>query len=246
MTANLSKYLELQSASLRLESESIRQIFQNTTNKGSGFEFILRDRISNFLPPHWRVTHGEIIDSYGTKTGQIDIAVVNSLHPRGAGRACPEIVMFDATVAVGEAKLLLTTNECDSARMIAENICQCKLHPDNNNLLSDNICRKLPLPPFFLIALQSKVAFPTLQDKLCNELFHSVIVFDNGHNSAVVAVSDSSVSGEAIDFLTRIGTLVNGTQRVFLVDNPLLVLSWMLARYSVPMIDLTPIIPMYY
>ena len=119
---DLSKYLELQSGSLRLESESIRYAFRNTTNKGSGFEKVLRDRIATFCPPHWRTTHGEIIDSYGQQTGQVDLAVVNSLHPRGNNDGRPETIMFDATVAVGEAKLSLTTTECDTAREIANKI----------------------------------------------------------------------------------------------------------------------------
>jgi hypothetical protein len=246
MDADLSRYLELQSTSLRNDSESIRIAFKNSTNKGSSFERILRDRIATFSPPDWRATHGEILDSHGVRTGQVDIAVVNTLHPKGYGDGRPEIIMFDAVVAVGEAKLSLTTSECDNALAVAQKVASCKLHDDNNNVLSNGTYDKLPSPPFFLLALRSNVALPTLEAKLCNDLFQCAIVFSQQEQSSAVAVSDTEISSIATDFLAKIGTLADGTERVYLVENPLLVLSWMFARFSVPMLNLTPVIPMYY
>lgn len=244
--ANLSEYLKLRSAALRLESESIRQIFQNSTNKGSGFEDILREQISTFLPPHWRVTHGEIVDSVGNQTGQIDIAIVNELHPRGYTNNRPEIVMYDATVAIGEAKLLLTTKELDSAYKIAQQISKLALHQDNNNPLSSEIRDTLTFPPFLLIALRSNVSSAALAERLCNDIFQCVIIFDDLKGKSMAAVSDTVASQEAIKFLSSIGQAANGTQRVFTIDNPLLALSWLVTTYSVPMLALTPVIPMYY
>jgi hypothetical protein len=246
MPSELSQYLQLQSASLRLESEAIRRKFKNTTNKGSGFESLIRNQIDIFSPSYWRATQGEIIDSYGIRTGQIDIAVVSSSHPRGKDDGEPEIIMYDAIVAVGEAKLHLTTEQCESARKIVDKLCQCNLHADNNNELSEENYDKIRRPPFFLCAYESNVALSTLEATLCNDIFHCAIIFAHDEKSSAVAISDSVVAEFATKFLSKVGTLAPGTQRVFLVDNPLLVLSWMLTTFSVPMMPLTPILPMYF
>ena len=243
---DLTQYLKLQSESLRIESESIKNAFNNTTNKGTGFEKILRDRIASFCPSDYRTTHGEIIDSYGNYTGQVDIAVVSSTHPRGKNDDAPEIILFDAIVAVGEAKLSLTTGECEKASAIAKRVAQFKLHDTNCNKLGNEITDKLLSPPFFLLTHNTNVALSTLETKLCNDLFHCAIVF-NYNERSVVAFSDTVVSSHATDFLVKIGgILMEGTNRVYLVDNPLLALSWMLATFSVPMLPLSPIISMYY
>lgn len=241
-----TKYLQLQSGALRQESESLRLAFKNSTNKGSGFEVILRNRIRTFIPPHWNALHGELVDSFGTETGQLDLAVVNGLHPRGPNDGRPEPIMFDGTVAVGEIKMKLTTEQCDKSLEISKVIRECKLHDENNNVLSDDIYARLKSPPFFLLALDSDVALNTLEEKLNNDLFYCVIVFSAKENKSAVAISDTPVSSKAIEFLKNIGELAEGTNRVFLIENPLLALSWLLATYAVPMAELTPIVPMYF
>ena len=110
---NVGQYLETISESVLAQTKMIRASFTNSSNKGHGFEIIIRDLLDEYTANSNFVNHGEIIDSFGSKTGQIDFAILENLHPSGSTDGRPRILLFDAVHAVGECKLLLNTGELD-------------------------------------------------------------------------------------------------------------------------------------
>ena len=92
----MSTYFKRLSEKVQIETLMVRDSFKNSTNKGNGFEVIIRNFISTYMPTNCRVTHGEIIDTWGNDDlGQVDIAVVSDFHPNGIGDGRPNLIFYD-------------------------------------------------------------------------------------------------------------------------------------------------------
>lgn len=66
---------------LQLKIDEIRASLKHHGNKGNWAESSFRDVLKLFLPQLYDVGHGEIINSSGDGTGQIDIVITNQYHP---------------------------------------------------------------------------------------------------------------------------------------------------------------------
>ncbi len=56
-------------------------------NRGSGAEDAFRDFLSRHLPRRFDVGHGEVVDTHGARSGQVDVLIINEDQPfRHGGR----------------------------------------------------------------------------------------------------------------------------------------------------------------
>jgi len=59
----------------------VRETFKHSGNKGISNENYFADFLRKYLPRKYEIGNGEIIDSYGNRSGQTDIIIVNEDHP---------------------------------------------------------------------------------------------------------------------------------------------------------------------
>ncbi len=96
---------------VKAETTLIRTTFNNNTNKGNGFEVVIRNLIRTYIPLTYNVTQGEIIDTFEKQSGQIDLLITQDFHLRGHFDGRPNLVFYDLLTALGEMKTSLTTAE---------------------------------------------------------------------------------------------------------------------------------------
>lgn len=89
-----------------------------SNNDSANREAFCRLFLSSHLPPGFRVTTGEIIDSYNNNTGQLDVVIVNDECPRltfdGSGSVIAPI-LADYVLGVVEVKTTLGTESLKKA-----------------------------------------------------------------------------------------------------------------------------------
>ena len=61
--------------------EETRSRFAHPGNKGDAVEIAFRDFLRKHLPRRFDVGHGEVIDTNGHRSGQVDVVVMNEHHP---------------------------------------------------------------------------------------------------------------------------------------------------------------------
>ena len=72
--------LEKLESEMRHKFEVVRSKFENSGNKGTNTEAILREFLRSYLPRRYGVGHGEIVDSLGGRSAQTDIVIVTDEH----------------------------------------------------------------------------------------------------------------------------------------------------------------------
>jgi hypothetical protein len=243
---SLTIYLEKLSAKVLAETSVIRSTFENTTNKGTGFEVVLRNLIEAYTPATNLVTHGEIIDTYGNQSGQIDIVIVQDFHPRGFEDGRPNIILYDFTIAIGEAKTKLDTTQLASTVKSSLIFDSFKRHIDNNNILSGEFYENdnTKPPPYFLIALTTDVAYNTIAAAIEKSNISLVIALEHStYNKGVIALGKTHRTAEVISFIDKIGE--RKSDYVWEADNPILGMIWGLNKFYVPYANLTNVFPSY-
>lgn len=84
-----------------------------SANKGAAREILVKEFLSQILPPHLRTESGEIWDSEGRKTGQLDVVILRSDTPRLPIGTGPGVSPFlaEAVYAAIEVKSFLSGPE---------------------------------------------------------------------------------------------------------------------------------------
>lgn len=243
---SLKLYLEKLSDKVLAETSVIRSSFRNTTNKGSGFEVVIRNLITAYTPATNIITHGEIIDTNGNQSGQVDIAIVQNFHPRGFEDGRPNIIFYDLITAIGEAKTFLDTTQLNTTIINSLSFDTFKRHADNNNMLSEEFYGddNDKLPPYFLIALSTNIAYKTIATNIENSNISLLIALEhNTTQKGIVALGKSHRNAEVIAFIDKICDRKDDF--IWETNNPILSLIWGLNKFSVPYTNLTNVTPFY-
>lgn len=243
---SLKLYLQKLSEIVYAETSIIRTSFNNSTNKGTGFEVVLRNLIATYTPATNFVTHGEIIDTFSNQSGQVDIAVVQDFHPRGHKDGRPNILLYDLVTIIGEAKTFLDTTQLETTITNSENFLEFKRHSENNNMLSGGFYNKgdeQKTPPYFLIALSTNISYTTLAERISNSNVAMAICLEHTTtNAGLIVLGKTHENADVTTYLDNLGSLNDG---VWETDNPLLALIWGMNNFYVPLMNLTNVMPHY-
>lgn len=244
---SLNLYLKELSNKIKAESNVIRTTFNNGTNKGNGFETVIRNLISTYIPSTFNVTQGEIIDTFGNHSGQVDLLIVQDFHLKGYTDGRPNLIFYDLLTGVGEMKTSLTTKELKSTVINSNKLSEFKRHPENNNMLSGEFYedKKDKAPPFFLIALTSNVAIKTLESQIKGTLISMIIILNHPKtNNGLVVIGDTHKNTDVINAMNKFGEQI--VPNVWQSDNPIIALIWGLNRFHVPFMNLTNMTTEYF
>ncbi len=245
---SLKLYLKQLSEQLKAETKLIRATFKNNTNKGNGFETIIRNLISIYIPSIYNVTQGELIDTFSTHSGQIDLLIVQDFHIRGYQDGRPNLVFYDLVTGIGEMKTSLTTKDLQSSIAIANSLSKFKYHPENNNILQGefhNLEGEQKPPPFFLIALNSDISIDTLEKKIKDSSITMIIILEHlATKNGLIVLGETHSNQEVVDTMNSLGTQIKSN--VWKTDNPILGLIWGLNKFQVPFINLTNMTTYYF
>ena len=115
MNINLEKKLTTLSIEITTNFESIRERFEHSGNKGTNGEYVVRDFLKYYFSSLYQFGNGEVIDSKGNQSGQIDIIITNKYHPFLSDYNKPSIFFIEGVSCCGEVKFQLTSTELTNA-----------------------------------------------------------------------------------------------------------------------------------
>jgi len=140
-------------------------------NRGGSVENAVRDFLSQHLARNFAVGTGEAIDAQGARSGQLDVVISNIDQPLISPVNDAGLFLIEGVASAGEVKSKLTTQELRSAISAAVKFKRLRNVHNPGDLISSNpvdIARYHECPPFFLLAMESEVAIPTLLRELHN------------------------------------------------------------------------------
>ncbi len=245
---SLTLYLKELSEQLIAETKLIRATFNNNTNKGNGFEVVIRNLITTYIPSTCNVTQGEIIDTFDNQSGQTDLLIVQNFHLRGHIDGRPNLVFYDLLTGLGEMKTNLTTKELGTTIFNSNEITKFKRHPDNNNMLISDFYgsnEEQKPPPFFLVALNSDIALKTLASEINKSSISMTIILEHTTlKSGLIILGNTHNNQEVEDSMNNFGNKIN--HNIWETNNPILALIWGLNKFQVPFMNLTNMTPYYF
>jgi len=95
--------------------ELIREKYRHSGNKGSGVEQEVRAFLREWFPRTYQIGHGEVIDTNGMISGQLDVVVTNEHHPSIQEEAGAAQFMIEGVACAAEVKTTLTSDEIRKA-----------------------------------------------------------------------------------------------------------------------------------
>lgn len=108
----VQKYWDAVSKRLRIESQEMAGLISHLGERGRANEGSIRNLLSNVLPPAVRVSSGEVIDSLGTASAQMDTLVLsNTLQPVLFAQTEELIFPVESVLICLEVKSTLTKAE---------------------------------------------------------------------------------------------------------------------------------------
>ncbi len=147
----------------------VRETFKHSGNKGTNTEYIFRDFVRQYLPRRLEIGNGEIIDSFGNRSGQADIVIVNEDHPFTFTSSKPGLFFIEGILSVGEVKTTLTTQELKNT--LKSSLCYKKLKMKHGkgemvHANESDLKRYYEHPPFFLFCYESQLKLSTIKTKI--------------------------------------------------------------------------------
>ncbi|MCF2520707.1 DUF6602 domain-containing protein [Dyadobacter sp. CY351] len=150
---------------MRGKLAELRSTHSHSGIKGSGAEKTFFDFIEKYLSRTYAVGTGEIIDSYGQRSGQVDIVIANQDHPYTFTKNEPGLFFIEGVAAAGEIKSVLTTQELRKAIKNAIKFKTLKMQdPLGKTIIAtpSDALRYGLNPPFFLFCYESQVSLENI------------------------------------------------------------------------------------
>ena len=107
--ANLAQRVKYFEAVMSAKLELIREKYRHSGNKGSGVEQEVRAFLREWFPRTYQIGHGEVIDTNGLISGQLDVVVTNEHHPSIQEEAGAAQFMIEGVACAAEVKTTLTS-----------------------------------------------------------------------------------------------------------------------------------------
>ena len=218
---------------IHLKLDEIRETHQHKGNKGSNVEQIIRDFLRVYFPSDNRIGQGEIIDSDGGISSQIDVIMTNEYHPHINELSQPSLYFIEGIACAGEIKSILNSKDIETI------LSNCLRYKNLNLRLSKGMMihsnpsdtkRFIEKRPYFLFAFESQVTLDTVFDKItefnnqnCPEIkqqIDAVFLLDRG---AIINFGDGQGS---FQFRNPQGNSIPGLIRRPLENEPNLLFSF--------------------
>ncbi len=147
----------------------VRETFKHSGNKGTSNENAFGDFVRQYLPRRLEVGNGEVIDSYGNRSGQADIIIVNEDHPFTFTPNKPGLFFIEGVLSVGEIKTVLTTQELKNTLNNSLLYKRLKTTHGKGSMVNANpsdLKRYYEHPPFFLFCYESQLSLETIKKNI--------------------------------------------------------------------------------
>jgi hypothetical protein len=159
------------SEQMKARLTAIRASYQHRGIKGCKVEDIVREFLREHLPRRLDIGHGEVIDAMGHRSGQTDVVITNEDHPFTYPENEPGLFFVEGLAAAGEVKTNLTTADLEGVLEAGREFKQLRRKPTPGTISAisarpSDVTRFHRTPPFFLFALESQLALPTIWEKL--------------------------------------------------------------------------------
>lgn len=238
---------------MRAKLEEIRATLRHAGGKGEQVEEIVRSFLREYLPRRLDVGHGEVIDASGGRSPQTDIVIVTDDHPVTFTGELPGLFFMEGVCAAGEVKTVIDRPELADALAKARRFKALRAQRVRGTLYDGNVSdrdRFYTSPPYFLVAIESKVALEAVATQLAEKGHYGVAGYPGGIDGAffldrgwVIDFGDGAGSlqfrrptGESIP-----GWVVHGSPSV-LFD----LLGWLLSvMVMLRIIRFEPVLPRY-
>jgi hypothetical protein len=171
--ANLAQRVKYFEAVMSAKLKLIREKYRHSGNKGSGVEQEVRAFLREWFPRTYQIGHGEVIDTNGLISGQLDVVVTNEHHPCIQEEAGAGQFMIEGVACAAEAKTNLTSGELRKAIDSCEKIKELTtLFKPEDTVSVDGPAdrqRYVMKRPFFVFAMESDISPDTLIRNLNEE-----------------------------------------------------------------------------
>jgi Domain of unknown function (DUF6602) len=161
--------LRQQEARMRADLALNRATFRHLGNRGEGVESAGRAFFASHLPRQLSIGTGEIIDSEGRRSGQVDVAISNLDQPFTGDRDTPCLHFAEGVSAVCEVKSKLTTTALNEALGTAQLVKLLQPKPQVGDQIftnSDDRARFYEAIPFFVLAFEQSLRPETVAKKI--------------------------------------------------------------------------------
>lgn len=81
MDPRIADAFKAQEKMLRAALDYARAMYEHRGNRGASVEVAFREFLGRHIPRNLTVGTGEVIDSYGSRSGQIDVVIANEDQP---------------------------------------------------------------------------------------------------------------------------------------------------------------------
>jgi hypothetical protein len=106
--SRLAEVLRAREQQLTAGLGATRAEFDHTGNRGIAAETAVRDFLSHHLTRHLDVGDGEVIDSFGNRSRQMDVVITTEDQPFRQAPSEPGLCVIEGVYAVAEVKSNLT------------------------------------------------------------------------------------------------------------------------------------------
>lgn len=144
----------------------IRKTFNHSGNKGTSNENDFSDFVKQYLPRRMEIGNGEVIDSFGNRSGQADIVITSEDHPFTFSPNRPGLFFIEGILALGEIKTVLTSQELKNALSNSLLYKKLKTTHGKGSIVSANpsdLKRYYEHPPFFLFCYESQLSLEKIK-----------------------------------------------------------------------------------
>ncbi len=161
--------LKVLAKKLAINLEEIRVSHKHKGVRGATSESIIREFLKKYLPPENRVGDGEVIDTKGSISTQLDVIITNSDHPYLNDLKDPGLFIIEGVSCCGEVKTNLSSKDIDT--LIQSCITYKNLAPKSQKGSSvygnnSDINRFVNHRPYFLFAFESQLKIEKINEKL--------------------------------------------------------------------------------
>jgi hypothetical protein len=160
--ANLATRVKYFEAVMSAKLELIREKYRHSGNKGSGVEQEVRAFLREWFPRTYQIGHGEVIDTNGMISGQLDVVVTNEHHPSIQEEAGAAQFMIEGVACAAEVKTTLTSDELrkaiDSCGKFKKLTTLFKREDTASVYSEADRQRYVKKRPFFVFAMESRIS----------------------------------------------------------------------------------------
>lgn len=150
--------------------EEIRAVYKHKGVAGTKAELEFSEFLRSFLPVHNRIGMGEVFDSKGQVSGQVDVVITNEHHPYVSDFSSPSSFFIEGVFAVGEVKSNLQSKDVELVAKACEKFKALQANIPDGTLYSvgpgEDHIRFMDKRGYFLFAFESQLTLEKIKHTL--------------------------------------------------------------------------------